>query len=94
MLWALDDNVFETIADAFKLRLLNHVSENDENGWDTNIVQCIQKKLAPTHPSRLRPITVLPVLLKLYLAVVVDLESKCMDKISELQFAFRPNRMR
>ena len=57
-----------------------------------NLVQCILKKVVPRSPMHLRPITVLPVLLKLYLAVILEIESANLDKLSQFQFAFRRER--
>ena len=37
----LDDEVFEVVAVAMQLRLLNHVSEDIDAAWDVNIIQSI-----------------------------------------------------
>ena len=76
----------------FKLRLLNHPSEDCEEAWSIVVVQCILKKEEPTHPSKLRLITIIPVLMKLYVACIMELEKGCLENISEFQFAFRPGR--
>ncbi|CAK0878369.1 unnamed protein product, partial [Prorocentrum cordatum] len=92
MIACLDEDTFEVLADVFRLRLLNHVSEADETSWERVVVQCILKKDEPTHPSKLRPITIIPVLMKVYLACILELENKHLENLSEVQFAFRPHR--
>ena len=76
----------------FKFRLLNHPSEDCEEAWSIVVVQCILKKEEPTHPSKLRRITIIPVLMKLYVACIMELEKGHLENISEFQFAFRPGR--
>ena len=74
MLMFLDEEAYDMLAEMFKLRLLNHFTENDEIAWRENVIQCILKKVDPTHANKLRPITVLPVIQKVYMAVVLALE--------------------
>ena len=47
------------------------------------------KKALPDHPPKLRPITILPVIMKLYMAVLISLESDNLQNRSPFQFAFR-----
>ena len=39
MLFILEDEVLEAIAEAFRLRLLNHPSEDGDPVWDEHVVQ-------------------------------------------------------
>ena len=55
---------FETLADAFKLRLLNHRTEDEEEAWEQYTVNLINKKLAARHPKGLRPISISAMLME------------------------------
>ena len=48
MITALDEDSFDFIAEAYKLRFLNHVSDNEEKAWEMHMVQCILKSPTPT----------------------------------------------
>ena len=68
MIIALDEMVLDELAQCFRLRALNHESEDTDKVWDEYGVTLIMKKVAPTSPSDLRPIAVLPCLSKLFFA--------------------------
>jgi hypothetical protein len=68
MVIALDELVLSELAQCFRLRALNHESEDADDVWDAYGVTLILKKLAPTSPSDLRPIAILPCLSKLFFA--------------------------
>ena len=44
MLADLEDIVYDEIAAAFRLRLINHVSEDGDKCWDEHIVSLIKKR--------------------------------------------------
>ena len=92
MLSASNDENFTTLAEIFRLRALNHATETEDPAWEEHVVNLILKKVAPKMPSDLRPIAILPVLLKVYCAVRLLLVERSFDKLSEWQFAFRPRR--
>ena len=90
MLMALDDENLTTLAEIFSLRAFNHASEKDDTAWREHVVNLIMKKAAPKMPSDLRPIVMLPVVLKVYCATLLLFVERLLDDISEWQFAFRP----
>ena len=74
MLDALGEETWDWLAYSCQLLLLSHHSESEGEPWEALILQFISKKTIPNHPSSSRPITVFPVLLELYMAVIVELE--------------------
>ena len=44
MVTCLGDDVFQVLAEIFKLRLLNHVTEDEDESWSRVMVQCILKR--------------------------------------------------
>ena len=50
MLWSCSGQIWDVLAEAFKLRLLNHVSEDAEACWYNFVVHCLRKKVVPSHP--------------------------------------------
>ena len=89
MLQALDDDILEVVASAFKLRLLNHDSEDFDKAWDQQIVLLIRKKLKATFITDFRPIAVISVLQKLYSRVLLELAGVKVNEFFAPQFAFR-----
>ena len=87
MLFQLDDDVWEAIAQTFRMRMLNHVSEDEDEAWDEQVVQLLRKKVAPKTVKDFRPITILPMLQKLYSRVLLLLSGTKLDKLTALQFA-------
>ena len=62
MLQQLDDDILDVLAGAFKFRLLNHLSEDNENAWDTQVLNLLKKKIRVEFINDFRPIAILPVL--------------------------------
>jgi hypothetical protein len=89
MILELDEIVLDELAEMFILRTLNHESEDNESAWDTYTVSLIMKKIAPRAPGMLRPISILPVLSKLYFAVLLHIVKDAVMPISVYQFAFK-----
>ena len=63
MLAALRGENQTTLTNIFRLETLIHATETDDPSWDEHVV-------SPEFPSDLRPITILPVLLKALLCDV------------------------
>ena len=89
MLALLGDDVFEMIAEAFQLRLLNALSEDDDASWDEQLVKLLKKKVAAKTVKHFRPIAVIPVLSMLYSRVLLFLAGGAIKKLQAPQFAFR-----
>ena len=68
MILALDELVLDELAQCFRLRALNHSSEDTDTVWADYRVTLIMKKVALTPPGDLRPIAILPYLAKLFFA--------------------------
>ena len=66
MLQELDEDFFDLLARVFQLRLLNHSSERADTTWSMNVITLIAKKAKATLVKDFRPITVLPMLYRLY----------------------------
>ena len=89
MLQQLDDDVLDTLARVFRLRLLNHESEDVESAWNEQVLNLIKKKATVEFIKDFRPITILPVLQKVYSLLLLGLtEGKCEGLVAP-QFAFR-----
>ena len=56
---ALDEIVLDELAQCFRLRSLNHASEDDDTVWDEYSVTLIMKKVVPTSPGYRRSIAIL-----------------------------------
>ena len=89
MLKHLDIDILHLIADVFKLRILNHSSEDDEQAWDQVLLNLIQKKVNPITIKDFRPIAILPVLLKLYAKLLDYLTGNNLGTTVGVQFAFK-----
>ena len=55
MIKELDEVILQELAGIFKLRVLNHASEDDEEAWDFHQASLILKKVAPRCSSLVRP---------------------------------------
>ena len=73
----------------FIFRVLSHKSEDNATAWSDYSVCLIMKKLAPRSPGHLRPIAILPVLSKLYFAVLMHIVKNVVKPTSQFQFAFK-----
>ncbi len=89
MLKHIDIDILHLIADAFRLRLLNHKSEDQEKVWDEIFINLIPKMRHPKTIRDFRPIAILPVLLKLYCKLLDYLVGDALCKTSSYQFAFK-----
>jgi len=89
MLQELDDDVLTVLADMFKQRLLNVGPCSEDTAWDENAVQLLKKKGFAHRVRDFRPITVLPVLFKVYSRVILALTQNRLDDLKAPQFAFR-----
>ena len=92
MLQCLDEDTYDEIAQSFRMRILNHVSEDDDDVWDSHDVSLILKKVAPTSPGMLRHIALVSCLYKLFCLCQQLLLGPMLEDLSEYQFAFRPKR--
>ena len=91
MVIALGEFVLDELAQCFRLRALNHASEDSDTVWDEYGVILILKKVAPTSPGDLRLIEVLPCLSKIFFAAWVYLMTPTVTPLTKYQFAFREN---
>ena len=66
MLYHLEDDVLDVLAKAFVLRLLNHISEDDDRVWDNQCLNLIKKRADAKFIKDFRPIAIIPVFQKLY----------------------------
>ncbi len=89
MLRHLDIDILHLIADAFKLRILNHVSEKEEMAWEHIFLNLIPKIVNPGTIKDFRPIAIIPVLAKLYSKLLDFLTSNTLGKTQAVQFAFK-----
>ena len=55
MILACNEHVLEILAQMFRLRILNHESEDGENVWNEHIVNLIGKKNSSTCPKTCGP---------------------------------------
>jgi hypothetical protein len=62
MLHQLDDDVFDELAKAFRFRLLNHVTEDEEKMWENQTLNLVKTKLNAKYIEDFRPIAIIPVL--------------------------------
>ena len=66
MLRELDSDVWETIANCFQFRLLNHWTEDTDSVWKTQLVTMVKKKNGKLTMWGFRPIAMLPIIYRLY----------------------------
>ena len=66
MFFCLEDEVLDAIADAFRLRLLNHPSEDVDPAWDSHVVSLIKKTVGANQLKQFRGVAILPTLYKVY----------------------------
>ena len=60
MLTLLDEDFFEHLAGAFRLKLLNHRTDEQDQAWTELEITCILKRgKPPIAPSKLRPIIII-----------------------------------
>ena len=90
MLFELEDDVLETIAAAFRVRLLNNETEDSEQVWSQQLVILIQKKTRPVYLTDYRPIAIMAVLQKLYSRVLLLMSCGTLLHHKAPQFAFKP----
>jgi ribonuclease HI len=90
MLQNLDLDILHLIAEAFKLRILNHGSEIKEEAWNEVVLNLIPKKKRPRNIKQFRPIAILAVLQKLYIKVLDSLSEGKLKHTKAIQFAFKP----
>ena len=67
MVHALDQEFFDMLAYIFRFRLLNHFSEQSDAAWESNVITLLEKRVGASFIKDFRPITVLPVLYRLYI---------------------------
>jgi hypothetical protein len=89
MLFDLDHDVLNIIAGVFRARILNHATEDDNTSWDEFCVQLLQKKASAVTIKHFRPISIVPVLSKLYSRVLLLLAGTTIKQLKAPQFAFR-----
>ena len=89
MFIALDEKVFDELAQCFRLRVLSHTSEVLDPVWGEYSVASIMKKVAPTSPADTRPIAVLPCRTKLFFAAWICIITPSTKTLSKYQFACR-----
>ena len=73
MLHQLDDDVLDTLAAIFRLRLLSHESQDNECAWNEQVLNLIKKKVKLEFIKDFRPILILPVLQKAYALLLLRL---------------------
>ena len=91
MVIALDELVLDELAQCFRLRALNHESEDTDGVWDEYGVTLILKKVAPTSLSDLRPIAIILCLSKLFFATwtfIISPYSYAFIKVPIILFLF------
>eukprot|EP00973_Karenia_brevis_P022841 3142199-Karenia_brevis.AAC.1 len=91
MLKELDADLLEVLASVFRSRLLNNQASSNDESWDQHLVRLLKKKDFKNRVHQFRPITVLPVLYKVYSRCLLALTDGCMNKLTAAQFAFRAN---
>ena len=74
MLRCLDIEVLDVLAAAFRLRLLNHPTEDSDNCWGLHLVAMLFKVPHACKVVQFRPIVVLAVLCKLFFRVIIRQE--------------------
>ena len=89
MLQQLDDDLLDVLAVMFRLRLLNHYSEDSEASWNDQVLNLVKKKVRVEFIKDFRPITILPVLEKVYAILLLKLTGGKCDLLEAPQFAFR-----
>ena len=89
MLQELDDDLFGVLANMFKLRLLNHVSEDSEHAWAVQSLNLVKKKMRAVMIKDFRLIAMLPVLQKIYSLMLLKLTAGKCDVLLAPPFAFR-----
>ncbi len=89
MLRHLDIDILHLIADAFRLRILNHSSERGERAWEYVFLNLIPKILQSKTIKDFRPIAILPVLSKLFSKLMDYLSAGALGRTKAVQFAFK-----
>eukprot|EP00971_Amphidinium_carterae_P326327 6457033-Amphidinium_carterae.1 len=64
MLIGLPEEVYDKVAEVFRLRLLNLPPVARDNVWDRHVVRLIKKTVLVKSLTDVRPIAVLPVIYK------------------------------
>ena len=90
MLHALDQEFFDLLAYVFRFRLLNHYSEHSDAIWEKNVITLLEKRVGASFIKDFRPITVLPVLYRLYSKVLELMCGERLQRTTAPQFAFKP----
>ena len=91
ILRALDIDILNHLADIFRLRILNHCTDDLDTSWDFCIANLIPKVLRPDKISLFRPIAILPVISKLFTKLLLHLAKPHMRELRAPQYAFVPN---
>ena len=86
----LDTESLDVLADAFRLRLINHPSEVNDDSWQCCVANLVAKVPRPTFAKQFRPIAILPVLSKLFSKLIALLAKPHMRQLRAPQFAFTP----
>ena len=89
MLFHLEDDLLCVLAEVFQCRLLNHGPEDPDAAWDHFFVRLLQKRVDAKTIKQLRPISIIPVLSKLYSRFLFMLAGACVNNLKSPQFAFR-----
>ena len=90
MLKQLDIDILDTLADIFKLRIMNHPSEEEDESWKVVMINLIPKKIKPRTIKDFRPIAILSVLCKLYSKLLDWLTGGELVRTRAIQYAFKP----
>ena len=90
MLFQLEVDILHQLAEVFKLRILNHETEWDDDTWCVVLLNLIPKKSVPKTVRDFRPIAILSVLSKLYSKLLEWLTGGVLVSTKCVQFAFKP----
>ena len=88
MVTELNEVILQELTGVFKLRVLNHASEDEEEAWKFHQASLILTKASPRCPSLLKLISILSFLSKLYAAVLLAMVGDSVAYLSKYQFAF------
>lgn len=91
MLYELGHDFYDMLAEAFRFRLLNHWTEDDDKSWAINIITLLEKKAGATFVKEFRPITVLSCMYRLYSKLLLRLCGDSVHRTLAPQFAFKAN---
>ena len=89
MIFSMPEELADMLAEIFRLRILNHRSEDEETLFDLHEATLIAKFFGAISVKDFRPIAVLSAFLKLYFLVLGELFHISDIHISQFQFAFR-----